>query len=338
MIPQSQPSFHVEGEGESEALVHAGGVFPREDEITDVSGAQRVWSALPDTGLLHEAVSHAPEQRPSLGPEIREQLRETGMGIQAWIRRSALYDRIMNHFYGITARTAHAICSGSATSSSPRARTTRSGTRARTVRAVPSPARVRSPGTGRSPVCRPHRLLPDDRTGEPPNARPLLVVNRVYSGFSGVVARWAAIPALHERVDEAVTGWLHDLHPGCRVYRMSAHADWIEFQRPAVRGLPRVGWGPELAELGRAARDLRGSTISHDPSTGTLQVRDADGEPAAFAYLGVVPPRSLHAVDRILAILSDPWTLAPRRCPAATSTVPRMDRTDGHGPPSTSPC
>jgi hypothetical protein len=250
---------------------------------------------LPAAGPLHEAVAHPAEHSPPPAPEFHASLRELGAGLRRWVRRSALYDRMVRHF--LRGHGAHGSCDLLAfcydfLAADP------FWFADRTAEAVP-----KTP-SGHRTLAAPAQTVFFQTAG------PLLVVNRVYSGFSGMVARWAAIPALHDSIDTAVTAWLEALHPECRVYQMSAHADWIEFQRPSVRGLPRVGWGPELAEAARAARDLRGFTLAHDPATGTLQATDPDGRPAAFAYLGAVPPHSLHGVDRLLATLSDPWTLA----------------------------
>jgi hypothetical protein len=144
----------------------------------------------------------------------------------------------------------------------------------------------------------------------------LLVVNRVHGGLAGLVGRWACVPALHDRLDGALRAWLAAQHPECRVYQTSAYADWVEFQRPALRGLPRVGWGSDLADRGGDAVDLRGFQLTRDAGTGTLQVTDPSGAPAAFAYLGAVPSLLLHGVDRLLATLSDPWIVPQTESPA----------------------
>ncbi|MER5201876.1 hypothetical protein [Streptomyces sp. NPDC002825] len=271
---------------------------------------------LPSAGLLHEAVAHGPEDGAPLGPHARERLRELGAGLHGWVRRSALYDRMVAEFvrrYG--AGGSHDLlgfCYDFLTADPFRSTTT--GTR---EQVAPAPRTPHGHGTLAAPAQTVFFQTADD----------LLVVNRVHSGFSGMVARWAAIPSLHDRIDTAITEWTGALHPGCRVYQLSAHADWIEFQRPAVRGPQRVGWGPELAEHGRDAQDLRGFALAHDPATGTLQATAPDGHPAAFAYLGAVPPRSLHGVDRLLATLSDPWTLAgPAAAGDGSGCQPRLQR------------
>ncbi|MEV7022448.1 hypothetical protein [Kitasatospora sp. NPDC093558] len=268
---------------------------------------------LPDAGLLHEAVAHPAGHSALPLPASFADLRVLGAELGRQVRRSALYDRLVRHFL----RRHGADGSGDLLAFCYDF-----------LSADPFWFADRAPDT--LPEAAPgHRTLAAPaQTVFFQTAGPLLVVNRVYSGFSGMVARWAAIPALHDPIDTAVTGWLEALHPECRVYQMSAHADWIEFQRPALRGLPQTGWGPELAEASRTARDLNGFTLAFDSATGTLQATDPDGRPAAFAYLGAVPPQSLHGVDRLLATLSDPWTLAQPATGTGSGTghQPRLQR------------
>ncbi|MBT2405454.1 MULTISPECIES: lantibiotic dehydratase [unclassified Streptomyces] len=276
---------------------------------------------LAGAGLLHEAVAHDPGASPLLGEAVRADLHTVASALTPQIRRAALYDRMLSHFvrwYGsggtsdVLSFCYRFLAAAPATTWQP--------VPGRPVGAVPAEGQLRGDRTLTRPSHVVFFQVAAGSAEEVARGDHLLVVNRIHSGLPGMVGRWAVIPALHHGIDEALTRWLSDLHPGCRVYQTSAHADWIEFQRPALRGLPRVGWGSELAEADGATHDLRGFTLAHDPVTHTLQVRDATAAPAAFAYLGAVPVASLHGVDRLLATLSDPWVLDLGDAAAADGT------------------
>ncbi|WP_371676261.1 lantibiotic dehydratase [Streptomyces sp. NBC_01276] len=265
---------------------------------------------LAGAGLVHEAVAHDPLASPRLGEAVRADLHTAASALTPSIRRAALYDRMLGHFtrwYGTGGTSDLLSFCYRFLAAAPA--TTWQPVPGLPVGAVPTEGQMRGDRTLSRPSHVVFFQVAAGSAEQVERGDHLLVVNRVHSGFPGMVGRWAAIPALRSGIDDALTRWLSDLHPGCRVYQMSAHADWIEFQRPALRGLPRVGWGPELAEADGGTQDLRGFTLAHDPVTHTFQVRDARADPAAFAYLGAVPVASLHGVDRLLATLSDPWVL-----------------------------
>ncbi|MFI5611267.1 hypothetical protein [Amycolatopsis sp. NPDC051903] len=131
-----------------------------------------------------------------------------------------------------------------------------------------------------------------------------LVVNQVHAGYLGAVARWAGVPGLTERVEAAMTSLHEKRFPGCAVYQVTAHADWTDTQRPAVRSAPALVWGAERPYGGVS---IDGFRVRHDLATGTLEVLDPAGRPAALSYLGAVPAHLLRGVPRVLQLLSDPW-------------------------------
>ncbi|WP_328667551.1 lantibiotic dehydratase family protein [Streptomyces sp. NBC_00322] len=286
---------------------------------------------LAGAGLLHEAVAHGPGASPRLGDVVRADLHTVASALTPHIRRAPLYDRMLGHFvrwYGSGgAGDLLSFCYRFLAADPPATWQPAPG---QSAGAVPAQGQLGGDRTLSRPSHVVFFQVAAGSAEEVARGDHLLVVNRIHSGLPGMVGRWAAIPALRHGIDGALTRWLSDLNPGCRVYQTSAHADWIEFQRPALRGLPRAGWGPELAEAEGGTHDLRGFTLTHDPVTHTLQVRDAAGDPAAFAYLGAVPVASLHGVDRLLATLSDPWVLDLGGVDAAGGT----GATGGAGAPS----
>jgi hypothetical protein len=138
----------------------------------------------------------------------------------------------------------------------------------------------------------------------------LPVVNKVNPAYAGNIARWATIPALREPVTAQVTALTARRHPGCVQYQFSAGADWTTTQRPAVRDWPLITWGPDRA-VGPHGHEttvpLSAFQVRRDRPSGTLQVLDPDGRPAALCYAGAVPPYLLGGVAGILAMITDPW-------------------------------
>ncbi|MEU4669778.1 hypothetical protein AB0F91_17790 [Amycolatopsis sp. NPDC023774] len=134
-----------------------------------------------------------------------------------------------------------------------------------------------------------------------------LVVNQVHPDYLGAVSRWAGVPGLAQRVEAALTSLHEKRFPGCAVYQVTAHADWTDTQRPAVRSAPWLSWGAERPSAGPGAVSIDGFRARHDLATGTLEVLDPAGRPAALSYLGAVPAHLLRGVPRVLQLLSDPW-------------------------------
>ncbi|HEV2371814.1 MAG TPA: lantibiotic dehydratase [Streptosporangiaceae bacterium] len=139
-----------------------------------------------------------------------------------------------------------------------------------------------------------------------------LVVNLLHPGTTGLAARWACIPALRDRLDAAVAGWVRELHRDCRVYQVSAYPDWADVQRPPLRTLPWLRCPGDLPNAGPLPADTSDMVLTHDPSTGTLQAYDRDGCPVAFSYQGTIPRHLLDGPVRLLCLLSDPWVTLGR--------------------------
>ncbi|MFE5581542.1 hypothetical protein [Kitasatospora sp. NPDC056531] len=133
-----------------------------------------------------------------------------------------------------------------------------------------------------------------------------MIVNLVHSGATGLLSRWTGVPAVHDRLAEPLTDWVRQRHPGCTVYQVAAHGDWLDLQRPTLRTLPRLRCPGDLADPGADA-DLAELALAHDPATGTLQASGRDGAPVAFSYLGTVPQYLLTGPVQLLCLLSDPW-------------------------------
>ncbi|WP_158688139.1 MULTISPECIES: lantibiotic dehydratase [Actinomycetes] len=131
-----------------------------------------------------------------------------------------------------------------------------------------------------------------------------LVLNQVHPGYLGAIARWASVPGLSDQVETAMTALHERRFPDAVVYQLTAHADWTDTQRPAVRATPCLAWGAERAYGGVP---IDGFRVRHDPATGTLEVLDPAGRPAALSYLGAVPAHLLRGIPRVLQLLSDPW-------------------------------
>jgi hypothetical protein len=139
-----------------------------------------------------------------------------------------------------------------------------------------------------------------------------LVVNRVCQGVGGLIGRWAAIPALRDRLFAGLDHWHRAAYQGRRVYRLSAGADWASAQRLAP-GRPRLAWPSDLPSTAADPDSVPLSelTLVHDRHDGTLQAYGPGDEPVAFTYFGVTPEHLLSGPVRALLTLTDPWiTLA----------------------------
>ncbi|MEV6007874.1 lantibiotic dehydratase [Streptomyces sp. NPDC051976] len=265
---------------------------------------------LPHVGLLHNAAGHGQERCLPLSAAVRDDLHRAVAETRPRLHRVELYDRMLErftHWYG-TGGSADLLtfCYRLLTTDFSPLWYLRPGARERTL-AVGAAGH----GTVGRATHTVFFQVAARSWNQVERGEHLTVVNTLHCGFTGLLSRWAAIPALHDRLDSAFTAWFEGQHPGCRVYQMSAHADWVGFQRPTLRGIPRIGWGADLADEGHDAHDLRHFRLVHDTATDTLQVRDHDGLPAAFAYLGAISLSQLRGVDRVLATLSDPWMLQP---------------------------
>ncbi|NUR82661.1 MAG: hypothetical protein HOY71_01085, partial [Nonomuraea sp.] len=230
-------------------------------------------SWLASVPLFHEVVAHGGAAR---GPD--ERLERVARTLTPGVRRLALYDRLVEFFLhrhgpGGTAPDLLAFCYDFLTT------------------------------VGLDPFA------PDRHSAARSGLGGHGTLGAAMSTVFYLIARWAVVPELHDALAGTVTGWLAERHPGCRVYQWSAHADWVDFQRPALTTLPYVSWSAETAAEG--VTDLRGFTLRHDPGTGTLQAADQTGHPAALAYLGAVPPSLMRGVDKIVHTLGDPWAAFP---------------------------
>jgi hypothetical protein len=284
-------------------------------------------SAVP---LFHEVVAHPAERTPEVPDLVRDDLVGIADTLRPLVRRAAIYRRLVDHFvhrYGTggTAPDLLAFCYDVLGRIDPLLLPARFDA---VDPVAPTPEELSGHGTiGRAGAMLFFQLVAADAAAVE-SGDYLLVVNKLQPGLVGLMARWACVPALHDRLAGPLGGWLAQRHSGCQVYQFSAHTDWVEFQRPALRALPCAGWGPDLAGAGASGVvDLAGFTLRHDPATGTLQAYDAAGRPAAFGYLGAIPPQLLRGVDRLLYLLSDPW-LRVDPAPLAAGAQP-VDLGDG---------
>ncbi|MFG2794365.1 lantibiotic dehydratase [Streptomyces sp. NPDC048419] len=271
---------------------------------------------LAHVGLLHNAAGHGQEHHLPLNPAIRHDLHSLVAHLRPQLHRRQLYDRLVErftHWYG-SGRSVDLLsfCYQFLTTAFSPLWYMQAGTPERALRVGAEGHRTlaRASHTVFFQVAAPSPAHVD-------RGQYTLVVNTLHCGFHGLLSRWATIPALHDRLDHEFATWSTTQHPGCRIYQMSAHADWVSYQRPTLRGLPRIGWGSDLADRGGTAHDLRNFSLTHDRDTDTLQIRDGDGAAAALAYLGSVPLSQLRGIDRVLATLSDPWMLQLPEEPSA---------------------
>lgn len=285
---------------------------------------------LPHLAMLHETAAHDAEHSPCVPSSVTADLHELADLLRPHVHLNAGYRRLVDAFvarhgsggsapdllsflYGVTA--------GADPWTIDRALTEVEMT-------APDPLLLSGHGTV-GPPC--HTVFfqiaaPDEAAVRSGDYR--LVVNNIQPGFPGLTVRWAAVPALREALEAELVDWAHTQHPGATVYGFSAHADWVDFQRPVVGSLPRVTWAADGASPPSGGVDLAGFTLHHDPVSNTLQVRDPAGHPASFAYLGAIPPRILRGVDRLLSLLADPWVtpdLSARRMTAATAATASPD-------------
>ncbi|WP_157777588.1 lantibiotic dehydratase [Nocardia terpenica] len=286
------------------------------------------------TPLFYEVVAHGRDRNPVLPDVVRADLRGIGARQARRTRISGLYERLVDYFVqrhgeGGTAPDLLGFLYEFMTHIQV---ANAESLRLEFLRPVDTASRPRTP-RGHRTVGHPTSAVFFQLAAENPEAVArgdyALVVNTISSGFVGLMTRWACVPALHDRLAGAIGGWLAEQHEGCRVYQLSAQGDWVTFQRPALRSIPRVAWGPGLAGGEPGVADLRGFSLHHDPDTHTLQVRDASG-PAAFTYVGSIPPQLLRGVDQLLCLLSDPWVTGVS-LPDDPADLPPRDHTPPPG-------
>ncbi|GGM48892.1 hypothetical protein GCM10012275_19750 [Longimycelium tulufanense] len=281
--------------------------------------------------LFHELVAHDADRNPPLPDPIRADLREIASRQAHRTRRSALYDRLIDHFVlrhgaGGTAPDLlgflydflnHAQADGRAGIENLQREFQRPSD------TLPSPAAMRGHGTVGHAASTVFFQLAAEDLAAVERGNYTVVINGIWNGFAGLLARWSCLPVLHDQLAAPIGSWLAEQYPGCRVYQLSAQGDWVTFQRPALDSLPSLAWGPGLATGEPGVVDLRGFSLSYDQHTDTLQVRDASG-PASFAYVGSIPPQALRGVDQLLCLLSDPWVFTPA-LPDDPPPLPRRD-------------
>ncbi|MEU9505930.1 hypothetical protein AB0D32_06585 [Micromonospora sp. NPDC048170] len=139
-----------------------------------------------------------------------------------------------------------------------------------------------------------------------------LVLNRLTAGQPGLLSRWAGVPRMSDAVNGSLVEWLATVYPGARAYQVNIGADWINGHRAAAGGVPSLPWPAEVRAGAGPTGNWSRLRLTHEPSTGTLQVHDSDGAPVAFTYLGSTPAYLLSEAARLLFLLSEPWLIAVR--------------------------
>ncbi|GAA3535393.1 hypothetical protein GCM10022222_18750 [Amycolatopsis ultiminotia] len=252
--------------------------------------ARAGWTA--GLGLVHETVAHGPEPETALPEWAPGELDRMARLLRGTGHPRAGYHDLVRFFVRQHGRGGVGGLAGfafhAARELDPMAWLSRC--------AIPAPGALDGPSIG-APV---HAVF-----WQP--AGESLVVNQIQPGYLGAVARWAAVDGLRERVESAVAELHARRFPGCVVYQVTAHADWTDTQRPAVRSAPWLSWGAERPLAGTGGVPIDGFRVRHDPATDTLEVLDPVGRTAALSYLGAVPAHLLRGVPRVLQLLSDPW-------------------------------
>ncbi|MEU8550499.1 lantibiotic dehydratase [Streptomyces roseoverticillatus] len=263
--------------------------------------------------LYHEAVAAQPEETRTLPSHIAEDLAEAARWIAPTVTLSPLYRRLVD---GFVRRHGHGAAGVDLLDFLYAFHTATDGVPWSRGSAVTAPAGEHDRLAGHGTVARAsHSVF--FQVAAPGMAAVVsgdyeIAVNQVQAGSSGLLGRWACVPGLHDTTASALRDWVRSLHPGCRVYQVSAYADWAELQRMPMRSLPRLRAPGDLPDADSDAVDLTGWTLAHDPESRTLQARDQDGHPAALTYMGVVPGHLLTGPLKLLCLLSDPWITMSR--------------------------
>ncbi|MER6951361.1 lantibiotic dehydratase [Nonomuraea sp. NPDC000554] len=267
-------------------------------------------SWLASASLYHESVARPAD--PGLPAELAADLAQAGRWIAPLIARSTVYEQMVKAFVARYGRGGTTDLFGFLY-----------GFAAYADRSPTLPAVGQEP-RGVGTVAVPSNTLFIQTVGGDASC---LVVNLVQTGSGGLLGRWAGVPQLHERLGPALADWVHGLHPGCRVYQVTAFPDWAELQRPTLATLPRLRWPADLPDREGDAVDPRGMTLTHDPLSATLQAHDSDGCPVAFTYQGTMPTHLLTGPFRLLCLLSDPWLTLGRagREPRPADPPPNLD-------------
>ncbi|QLE70287.1 hypothetical protein FGW37_00465 [Streptomyces rectiverticillatus] len=256
------------------------------------------------TPLFHQNVPCPDRRLLRLPDSVADDLRTLAGLLRPAVRRSGLYDVLVEHFVarygrGGTCRDVmaflHALCRRPDYPDVLR--------RTATVPVDPLPC-----GTVGAPaVSVLHQLVAEDEAAVH-RGDYRMVVNRVIPSAGALLARWGAVPGTGQDLEGPLRAWIEDLYPGCAVYGLWPGGDYTMVQAPPGHLLPAFRWPTELRPDGPDdSIGLADLVLSHDPGTGTLQLYGPGGRNVALPYLGSVIFDLLDGPVKLLATLSNPW-------------------------------
>ncbi|MFG1750593.1 hypothetical protein [Streptosporangium sandarakinum] len=256
---------------------------------------------------------------PGLGEHVSADLRELARRMRPMIFRSHLYDMLVEIFverYGAGGRCPDALRFCMEVSNIP-------DLTRRLFAAVRADARTRGRPTDRA-------WLPVGPSSAPPTAAVayqvaaptpeaagagghLLVVNQFNAGSGGLVSRFRATLDGPDGLAGRLRAWVGGNFPRARPRELVISADVNGLQYSCAGAMPALTWPSETphADPGDSVAVSELSVV-HDAATGTLNLLDAQGDPVAPVYLGVVPAHMVLGPARYLMVIGDPWVLGAR--------------------------
>ncbi len=189
---------------------------------------------------------------------------------------------------------------------------------------VPAPKGARVPVTVLAQVAPAHEIdAPSDDDGH------VIVVNQVHPAAGWLAARHTAGEgAFQTALAAASSAWLRDVADVLEPVDVPICGDCNSLQahRPLTKRFLR--W-PTEATLARGAIEATDTSLAHDPFTGLLRLRDAEGVALLPIYLGGILPFPTWGAKYWLQVLGTPFETrrpSPFHLPPPQSTIEHRTR------------
>jgi hypothetical protein len=160
------------------------------------------------------------------------------------------------------------------------------------------------------------------------------VVSQFNPGTGGLLSRFGPLVG---GAEPWLGPWTRSLFPGVRVCELVCWSDTSPAQARSGGVHPPLVWPGEPGAPG--AVGLEDVVLRHVAADDTLLLTTRGGEVVGLPYLGIVPPHLLTGVQRLLAVLADPWVNGspdadyvppiPGALPTADGVVHLPRRVDG---------
>jgi hypothetical protein len=174
------------------------------------------------------------------------------------------------------------------------------GAKLEATASVPAPAGTPIPVTAQVQIA-----------AGPDGAQPLLVVNRVFEGAGWLAARFSLGDQAGQRLLRGKIGqWLVDLHHPREPVDVLLGGQCNDLQAHAAVTRRVLQWpGEPVLAADVEPIDVRDLRLAHEPATGLLELRDAQGASISLVYLGSTFPNPSWGVRYAITVLTQPCLL-----------------------------